>query len=97
MVSRPRRHSVPTMESVKPRVSVIQLVLILSGTSAVLVLVYKQQLEGLTKAAPARYNPLTKTFVGVTAPPLNLTRLDTKQTKLILYWTSWFGGKWAGR
>nr|XP_027210879.1 alpha-(1,3)-fucosyltransferase C-like [Penaeus vannamei] len=85
------------MESVKPRVSVIQLVLILSGTSAVLVLVYKQQLEGLTKAAPARYNPLTKTFVGVTAPPVNLTRLDTKQTKLILYWTSWFGGKWAGR
>ncbi|XP_042857553.1 alpha-(1,3)-fucosyltransferase C-like [Penaeus japonicus] len=79
------------------QISAATAVFILCGISGVLVIVIGQLLDRFTAPSPALFDPVSKSFARVSVPAENLTQVMDKKPKLILYWTSWFGGKWAGR
>lgn len=77
------------------RLSSSKIVFILGGISGILVIISGHLLGSSTWTMPALYDVRSHVFRDGT-PVKNVTHRSDKKSVLILYWNSWFGGKWAG-
>ncbi|XP_070001230.1 alpha-(1,3)-fucosyltransferase C-like [Penaeus vannamei] len=77
------------------RLSSSKIVFILGGISGILVIISGHLLGSSTWTMPALYDVRSHVFRDGT-PVNNVTHRSDKKSVLILYWNSWFGGKWAG-